>query len=255
MVEKNKIDGLDKTVGKLDQVVDVAKHIFSVGGGVYTVIDVVGNMFGNEPSKRSHPVGKLAHGGLFSFDDQIAMHEFEVEMTEKPLLTCLEIFRIWTSDGYGNGFFGKIFDTVYKNRFRAMVVRMRKPIVRKVTEPTVALKDEINIEEKTENTTGTNKKAVEFLNAFGEVIKSKLESSFDINEFDILNYKREDVDKACRHACKWLAQKSMPVPSFMDNVSHWDKSLSGANLEKLRASVERDRTNEANLSPFQRWLG
>lgn len=249
MVEKTKFE----KVGKLEQAIDTAKHIFAVGGGVYTVIDVVGNVFGNQPSERSHPIGKLAHGGLFRFEDQNAMHDFETGMEDGELVTCVMIFRAWVTDKYGDSAFGELLDTWYKNRFRAMVVRRREPSKKEHVKTTDKAKNVVT--EKDVFTEVNNQPAVDFMKQFASIIKDHLPENFDLKKVDLLKLDLTEIEPACLQGCRWLKLKSMPVPPLMDLVPKVKKMTEDfLDPENQIARIERFRQREADMPRWRQWL-
>ncbi len=191
------------------------------GGMAMGGYHLLNSLTGREPPDSAGNLAKLAHGGLFSSDDERAMDEIELELKTDEERELLTSFRTWIRTTYGPGLVGSTLNWLYANRFRSVVVRMRTPEKTKVV--SVVTKDAKGkdvVTKSDELVAAVNTKAVDFLSRLaGEIKKGMDETKGSANKKAEVGYRR---------ACAFLQDKSFPVPSFIDRIQSVDAALKGA---------------------------
>jgi hypothetical protein len=191
------------------------------GGAAIGGYHLLNSLTGREPPESAGNLAKLAHGGLFSSDDERAMDEIEQELKTDEERELLTGFRTWIRNTYGPGLVGNTLNWLYANRFRSVVVRMRTPEKTKVV--SVVTKDAKGkdvVTKSDEPVPADNSKAVDFLSRLaGEIQKGREKTNGSANK---------KAEAGYRHACAFLQDKSFPVPSFIDRIQSVDAALKGA---------------------------
>ncbi len=249
MPDKKKLDEVEEKTRGLEKISEIFKEIFQAGGNLWIAYDFISTVWGgSEPSEKSSRAAKLAHGGLFSFKDEIAMDGIEAKLDEHER-TTLRKFREWIVTGYGNGFLGYFASKFYLNQFRALVVRMRTP--EKVTK-LVSTTDKKG-GKKTEEIKNPpdDSHSVDFLKRFAAVIQ---ENSND----------RSGDRTGFAAGISWLRQKSMPTPSFVEKIREADGRLkrvpanfgenNGSWSRSMHESVQQLKQRRAAQPWWYRWL-
>ncbi|MCA9354873.1 MAG: hypothetical protein KC877_05115 [Candidatus Kaiserbacteria bacterium] len=257
------------TIEKLGEF--ISKHT----GEVILGLQAFGAVFGGgEPDKDAHKLIKMVHGGLWSWEDEVATYGIEVDLRNgkkddpnqpdeakrKELVTSLVTFRDCVREVYGKGKIGHFGAEMYLHRLRMALVRMRAPsrVDVKTVDKQVGKGKTVPLEVK-ETVAPNNDLAVAFLTDLAE-------------EFQRGASKHSGGDVAKRRAgyraaCAFLKNRSFPVPTLVDLAKKADKTLDDMPALKGKASgmarsvdnwvtttAAANRQQENNLPRHRRWF-
>lgn len=242
----------EKKASKLKTTFDLVQDIGNMALSAAGVFHIGRAMLGVEPPADAPPVAKLVHGGILSDEDEALIEGIEQELRANEtagVQGSLDRLRVYTFNIVGDNWYGKAAAAWNLTGMRKQILKMRSPERQETSET------------HTKKTTAGEEKTVKHKTIKPDTTVAK---SFlvELHKVDMTAQEAHSGDQqakeraGCVAMADWLYFKSMPGPRSAQNfVRVADKASSGANIEKLRASVERDRQHEASLPRWKRWLG
>lgn len=233
-------------------------------GEAYAAFDIVSAFLGNEPKEDAHRFAKLAHGGLWSWDDEIALYGLELDLKgdgdtgKNELAKAHSDFRKCVRANYGERRFGRASATWYLHRLRQAIIKMRSP-GRVDTETITKKVDGKDVTTKTPKVIcPDNALVITFLTEFAQ--------AFIAGKDSVGKDKSEEEEQCAGYtsACAFLKDHSFPIPvspetaakvdEFIDDLPNKGKGVAGNVSGWINQQAEVNRTREAAMPKWRQWF-